>query len=250
VNAHSFHALFPASPRRCPTIWRIFPSLFALAILGLTPEALAEGEAPAPAPASEEDEEEEEPETYDGPATVLGGRDDKIAIGGYGGVTVLGTALDKQAAVLVGGEAALLLDHRFALGLGGMGLANEVNGPAFSNGDPSALGFGYGGGIMRYHLLSERSPLALSLGALVGAGGLTVLRKVGPYEYEYEDDPEDVDVFFVAEPSIQAHLYLTRWMRLGLNGSYRYVHFTSRDRYTDSDLGGFAGGGHLQFGWF
>lgn len=197
-----------------------------------------------------DDEDEDEPETYDGPATLLGGRDDDIAVGGYGGVTVLGTSIDKQGAVLVGGEAALLLDHRFALGVGGMGLANEIGGAPFPNGDPSALGFGYGGGILRYHLLSERSPVALSLGVLVGGGGLAVLRKVGVHEYEYQDDPEDVDVFFVAEPSIQGHLYLTRWMRVGLNGSYRFVHLTSRNGYSAADLGGFAGGAHIQFGWF
>lgn len=199
---------------------------------------------------AEESVEEKDEDTYDGPATVLGGSDDKIAIGGYGGITILGTSIDGQAAALVGGEGALLLDHRFAIGVAGRGLASEVGGLPFSNGDPSAMGLGYGGAVIRYHLVSERSPVAVSFGALVGAGGMTFLRKVGEYEFEYDDDPEDVDVFFVAEPSIQGHLYFTRWMRVGLNANYRFTEGVGRHGLSDRDLSGFAFGGHLQFGWF
>lgn len=213
-------------------------------------ETSADSEGDSDDGATADEEEEEEEEVYDGPGTLLGGSDDKIAFGGYGGVTVLGTSIERRAALLVGGEAAFLIDHRFAIGVGGYGLASEVSGPTFANGDGSALGFGYGGGILRYHFVGERSPLGLSIGALVGGGGLTHLRKLGEDDFEYDIEQDEPDAFFVVEPSVQGHLYLTRWMRLGINGSYRFVSGVNSLGLQDSDLAGFAFGGHLQFGWF
>lgn len=201
--------------------------------------------------ASEEEPEEEEP-PYDGPAALLEDGNDSIHIGGYGGLSLQGTSINGDAGLLVGGEGALLLGHRLAIGGAGYGLASEVNGPEYDNGDSSVLGFGYGGVVLRYHIMSKRSPVTASVGTLIGAGGLTLIRKTSTefdYEYDYDDDSE-ANAFFVAEPAAQVNLHLTKWMRLGVTGGYRFVRGPSLGPVSDGDLEGVTAGGHMQFGWF
>jgi hypothetical protein len=187
--------------------------------------------------------------TYRGPATLLDRPPGDLHVGGYGGLSVHGTGINGTAGVLVGAEGAILLDHRFALGLAFHGLSSEVRGPAFGNGDASVLGFGYGGPVMRYQLMSPKSPVTLSVGALLGAGGLTLVRRLADNDYEF-DETYAANAYFVAEPSAQVHLHLTRFMRIGVSGGYRFVVGPDLGVVTDSDLHGVTAGGHLQFGWF
>ncbi len=191
---------------------------------------------PAPAPKDE------------GPPTLLSKKGLKVS--GYGGISVLGSRTMRQNVAYVGGEAAVLLDHRLAVGIAGYGLASHITGPEDSFGDPQQLSFGYGGFLLRYSFLS-RYPYYFTIGTLVGAGGVA-------YTPEWTGDwsgrrSVEVEPVFVFEPSIGGHLNLTRWMRFGAQVSYRIVtgmnEASSVERPRDSDLSGFAYGGHLQFGW-
>lgn len=196
----------------------------------------------------EEKEEREEEARRDGPGTLLGGDDGKIDFGGYGGFNVLGSEVADGWGLLIGGEAGLLLDHRFSIGLAGYGLASRVEGPRFSDGERSILGFGYGGLTLRYQIVGK-GPIYLSLGSLVGAGAIALFEQDDD-ELEFNEDEQSVNGFLVVEPSLQVHANLTRWMRLGLDGSYRFVHGVNSYGYEERDLRGWSFGGHLQFGWF
>jgi hypothetical protein len=218
------------------------------------PESAPDETKSEPAVAAPSSESQKAPPApYDGPATLIDGDGEKMHVGGYGGLSVLGTSIYKSGGLLVGGEGAILLDHRLAIGLAGFGLASEVKGPDLTNGEESILGFGYGGAVFRYHLVSKRSPVTASLGTLIGAGGLTLIEKSTSDEfdpeYDYSEDAE-ANAFFVAEPSVQANLHLTRWMRLGVSGGYRFVRGPTLRGVSDEDLEGVTAGGHLQFGWF
>jgi hypothetical protein len=186
---------------------------------------------------------------YRGPGTLLSKSGEKIAVGGYGGVTVLATDLEGQTAMLIGGEGAVLLDHRLVIGLGGYGLTSVVDAAPFENGDRSLLMLGYGGPIMRYQFVGE-GPLVLSIGALIGGGGFGFLREISSQDWEVEEEYTTGQVFFVIEPSLQAHVHLTRWMRLGANLNYRAIQGANARGVDDQGLSSFSGGGHLQFGWF
>lgn len=190
-----------------------------------------------------------EPTPYTGPGTLLGGDDQKMVIGGYGGLTMLATGLENQAAMLIGGEGGLLLDHRFVLGLGGYGLASLVEAQPYENGDRAMLMFGYGGPILRYQFIGK-GPLSLSVGALLGGGGIGFLRELSDQDWEVDEDFSTGHAFFVFEPSVQADVHLTRWMRLGADLRYRAIEGAKARDVDDSGLSGFAGGGHIQFGWF
>lgn len=183
----------------------------------------------------------------EGPATLL---NKGLKVSGYGGVSVFGSRTAGQNVVYVGGEAAVLLDHRFAMGIAGYGLLSHVTGPNEYLGEPQRLSFGYGGFLLRYSFLSQY-PYYVTVGTLVGAGGVA-------YTPEWTGDWSghrhiDADPLFVVEPSIGAHLNMTRWMRFGVQVSYRLVAGASEasgvERPSDRDLSGFAYGGHLQFGW-
>lgn len=186
--------------------------------------------------------------TSDGPPTLLSKKAPKI--GAYGGATVLGSRTMGQNVVYVGGELAILLDHRLALGLAGYGLASHIAGASDIYRDPQRLGFGYGGLLLRYSFLSSL-PYYVTVGTLLGAGGVA-------YTPEWHADWShrsriEVDPVFVVEPSLGAHLNLTRWMRLGAQISYRIVSVTLQSEDSGmpraTDLAGIAYGGHLQFGW-
>jgi hypothetical protein len=154
-----------------------------------------------------------------------------------------------QGVVYVGAEGALLVDHRLAIGLAGYGLATRIEGPNDANGDPQRLGFGYGGFVLRYSCV-QRRPYYLTVGALVGAGGVAYHPDYDNHNFDRDDDVHP-DTLFVVEPSVGGHLNLTRWARLGVSVSYRMV--TGVDRLTqieEKDLSGFAYGGNLQLGWF
>lgn len=58
------------------------------------------------------------------------------------------------------------------------------------------------------------------------------------------------NAFFVAEPQLSAHANLTRFMRIGLDVSYRFTHGVTLRGYRDGDFRGLAAGAHVQFGWF
>lgn len=193
---------------------------------------------------------EKEPETpYSGPRPLLPSSKEKMSYGGYGGLTVLATGVQGQAAMLIGGEGGFLMNHRFVLGIGGYGLTSMVNVDRYANGDDALLLMGYGGPIIRYQFFGN-GPLVLSVGALFGGGGLGFLRETYDENWEIEEDYSTGQVFFVMEPSIQGHVQLTRWMRLGINLNYRAIQGVATRGVDDRGLSGFAGGGHLQFGWF
>jgi hypothetical protein len=184
----------------------------------------------------------------DGPATLLPKKG--LNVSGYGGVSVFASRTMGQNVAYVGGEAAVLLGHRLAIGIAGHGLASQVAGPDDFFGVPQQLSFGYGGFLLRYSFLSKW-PCYFTIGTLVGAGGVA-------YTPEWTSDWSgrrhvEADPVFVFEPSIGGHLNLTRWMRVGAQVSYRLVTGMSESssvaRPRDSDLSGLAYGGHLQFGW-
>ena len=183
-----------------------------------------------------------------GPPTLLG---ERITFGGYGGVDVRYSRVSGQDALLVGGEGALLLNHRLAIGGGGYGLSSLVSGPRSPDGHRTFVGLGYGGVIVRNNFVNERL-VYLSVGALIGAGGVGFFQQIDENEYDLEplDRGMDAGAFFVVEPSVGIHLNVTRWMRVGASATYRFTRGIDVEGLDDSDFSGPSAGGHVHFGWF
>jgi hypothetical protein len=190
----------------------------------------------------------ESPRKDEGPPTLLSNKAPRL--GGYGGPSVFGSRTMGQNVVYAGGEAALLLDHRLAIGLAGYALVSHVGGPTDVFGDPQRLGFGYAGLLLRYSFLGNY-PYYFTVGTLVGGGGVGYLPEWNGNWSRHR--ATQTDPALVVEPSLGGHLNLTRWMRLGVQVSYRFVSIAgvsnAAGRPSAEDLAGFAYGGHLQFGW-
>jgi len=193
---------------------------------------------PPPPPA----DTEEEPESEDEPPATLFGGDQAVVFGGFGGLNVRYTRVLGNDAVWVGGEGALLLNHAFSVGAGGGGIANEIN-PT----KQTRLDFGYGGLILRYHFFSSEI-VNFAVGGLIGAGSIGVHdRNLDADQVDWEEVGETV---FVFEPELGLYLNVTRWMRIGLTGGYRFVSGVEKNDLSETDVRGAAGGGAVQFGWF
>ncbi len=182
-----------------------------------------------------------EPETDTPPETLFGG-DQDVVLGGFGGLNVRYTRVLGADSVWVGGEGALLLNHAFSVGAGGGGIGNEINPTG-----KTRLDFGYGGLIVRYHFFSSEV-VNFAVGGLVGGGAIAV--------HDRHDNPDDIDwekigeTVFVFEPELGLYLNMTRWMRVGITGGYRFVSGVDKNDLSETDVRGAAGGGSVQFGWF
>jgi hypothetical protein len=167
-------------------------------------------------------------------------------VGGYGGASVMYSRIAGKDGVLVGGEGAVLLDHRLALGGAGYGWTRDTRGPADVDGVPRNLEVGYGGFLARYSVLTG-GLIYGSLGALVGAGA-TALRRDSENELREEARADASDSFFVFEPQLSVQVNLLRWMRIGVQGGYRITSGLGHLGYTEKDIDGLTLGGTLQFG--
>jgi hypothetical protein len=187
------------------------------------------------------------------PATLFDSTTD-FAIGGFGGLAVQYTRFAGTNAAQVCLEGALIIDHALTFGGGGCGITSMVDGTGYGEAphyDDDRLTFGYGGAIIRYHFLS-RELANVSIGALIGAGGVTVGRWGGSSGNDWEENFTErrSEAVFVFEPQLGGHLNITRWMRVGASAGYRLVGGTEMKGLSSSDLNGPTLGGHLHLGWF
>ncbi len=171
--------------------------------------------------------------------TLLSG---KAEHGGFGGPVVKFTQMNKQFGVLVGGRGGWIINHRVSIGLGGYGLANNVDARPFA---PDSLAtMGYGG--LEIELIGDSDRLIhYTFSTLIGAGGVS-LRRSGVHH----GDSENSDAFFVAEPTATVILNITAFFRIGLGAGYRFVAGSDTRGITDSRLRGPTGTLAFLFGKF
>ena len=179
--------------------------------------------------------------------------------GGFGGVVTKLTPIRGEAGVLVGGYGGWLIDHRLMLGLGGYGLSNQVRASADAEAiyapadEPLYIEFGYGGFMIEYVIAPSRL-LHVNVQALIGGGSVT-------YREDWHDDFLDDnpntrrygrrEALFVAEPTVNAELNVTTWMRISAGVGYRFVTGVDELRgLENTDLSGLSGTLALKFGGF
>ncbi len=144
---------------------------------------------------------------------------------------------------LVGGRAALLVDHVFAIGAVGEISVFNVPGSlvpdrlnsAFGN-TPGGMKIVYGGGYLAYHIFHDRI-VNFSLGSLAGWGRLGGEYLKGPGSR-----------FFIIEPELYIFLNLPRHARIGVGASYRISWGVDFHGIRDRDFRGFSVGLQVQAG--
>lgn len=199
----------------------------------------AAGTVPLPPPPTRHEE-------YDGPPLLLGHKNKKPQIGGYGGPTIAYSRMLGRDGVLIGGEGGVLIDHRLTLGGAGYAFSRTPDGPPAPDGSPRNYFSGYGGFVIRYAVYADM-PIYASLGLLLGGGAITLATR----DHDHEgDENAEVRGYFVAQPDASLHVNLTRWLRVSLLGGYRIASGVEAFHYQASDISGAVVGGNIQGGWF
>jgi len=174
-----------------------------------------------------------------------------IDSGGFGGPVMKFTEVDDRFGLMLGFRGGWIVDHTFVIGAGIYGLANTDN---FRNtidvepfGSRNELYMGYGGLELEW-IVSSHRVVHVSLQSLVGAGGIG-------FDSDHNDCcvDENVDAFFIVEPGVNVMLNVHRVFRIGLGGSYRFVHDVNvpgAPDLTNESLRGAAGILTLKFGSF
>ncbi len=173
--------------------------------------------------------------------TLLSGT---ITHGGYGGPEVKFTQIGDNFGVLVGGKGAWIINHTFAIGGGGYGLANniETNGPTYYT--RPVLNFGYGGVILEYIQNSDQL-VHYNISALIGGGGVNYRERNGG-----EMGDHFSETFFIVEPGANAEFNIAKFFRINLGVSYRILSNVEFDKFDQNDLGGVSGNVTFKFGNF
>jgi hypothetical protein len=204
--------------------------------------------AAAAAAAGDKPTSSAEAQVDEGPPLLLGRK--KQHVGGYGGMTIAYTHMLHRDGALIGGQGAVLLEHRLSIGGAGYGFTRSPDGPPLADGRSREYVTGYGGFLLRYAAYTN-FPIYASLGVLLGGGGIVL----APHEHDDDDDDVDNDDvegrgYFVAQPDLSLHLNPTRWLRFGLTVGYRFASAVNDFDYDAGAVSGVLVGGHIEAGAF
>ncbi|MEZ5084408.1 MAG: hypothetical protein R2750_13325 [Bacteroidales bacterium] len=190
-----------------------------------------------------------------------------IESGGYGAPEFKFGKVNDQFALLLGGKGGWVINHRFTIGGGGYGMTtnntfNYIEDLQDIDGNPVPdssrrldLGMGYGGIFFEY-VLNPKKAFHLTFPLFIGAGGaqLGVKSELDPSVPNYQDyttyEYVESSGFFVLEPGMNIELNMSKFFRLNVGASYRYISATDLQRLSGSDLSGFSFNLGLKFGKF
>jgi hypothetical protein len=168
----------------------------------------------------------------------------EIESGGFGGPGLKITNINGENALMVGGRGGWIINHSFVLGGGGYGLVTNVNAKV-TDSVHQYIEMGYGGVEIEY-IPSSNDILHLSVGLLVGGGGIGYKRE----DNDVFNASHKNSSFFVLEPSVNANLNVTHSFRIAAGVTYRYVSGLKSIVSTNADLSGPSATLIFKFGKF
>jgi hypothetical protein len=168
--------------------------------------------------------------------TLLG---EKAEYGWFLGPVVKFSSMVDEFAVMPGLRGGWIINHAFSLGLGGYGLANDIQLEGMTGPTSRDIDFGYGGLELEY-INSSNKVIHFTISTLVGGGGVTLPNIV----------PDAAEAVFVLEPMANLVLNVAPVMRVEVGVGYRWVTGTNSVYYDSSTLSSVSGGIALLFGKF
>ncbi|MCD4695597.1 MAG: hypothetical protein K8S16_05080 [Bacteroidales bacterium] len=187
--------------------------------------------------------------------------------GGYGAPELKLGNVNGEISLLVGGRGGWVIGNKFVLGGAGYGLTTNntfsytediLDGNENLTNDSTRtlnIDMGYGGILLEY-IAMPKNAIHLSFPLIIGAGGTSVSAKtlqeldnVNPQEWTKYDFVES-SAFFVVEPGINVELNMTKFFRLGMGASYRFISGTNLVRLSSNDLSDLSFNLTLKFGKF
>lgn len=174
-------------------------------------------------------------------------------IEGFGGVDMKVGDVVGERSLIVGGYGGVVINSNYLLGLGAYGITTK---PSFDGVIPNigtekrlTVYGGYGGILIGGNVLSKEV-VHLSIPVLLGAGNLDIsdddfFQGIGDTSFTVESS-----VFFVIEPGAQLEVNVTKYLRIGIGATYRWVQGLELENLSDGDVTGYNGMLSLRFGRF
>jgi hypothetical protein len=161
---------------------------------------------------------------------------EEFSLGGYFSPVVKLSTVNDQFGVFVGGRGGLIINHAFAIGFGGYGLANYVD--AINRGPLGEryMEMGYGGLDIEY-IYSPHNLVHFSFSTLIGGGGVLFNERSWGSDY-WDDRDRTVNGFFIVEPAVNVDLNVTTFLKTSIGASYRLVNGLKSDVSTNNELSG------------
>lgn len=193
-------------------------------------------------------------EAYEKPVkptkTLLG---DGTKVRGFGSLDIRMTQLNEDLGLLMGAHGGIILNNHFVIGLGGYGLTSNFKVENNEEIDDLYLYGGYGGLILGA-IFSPKEVVHIYTPVLIGAGGMEVTDRNYMNNFHRPQSPfssySETSAFFVVEPGLEVEINVTRFFKIGLGASYRFVSESDLESVSNKDLSGFSGGLSLKFGKF
>lgn len=182
--------------------------------------------------------------------------DGEVTWGGFGGPEVKFSTINGEFATFVGGRGGVIINSSFIVGIAGYGVvtSHELDNYFISGyADSSAyLRVGYGGLYLGY-VINPLKIAHITTGLTIGGGGAMYTRAYYQPEEDYWDKHKftyESSPFMIIEPAIGAELNITKFMRVEIGASYRFITFVELPQTVNSDIAGFSGYLIFKFGKF
>ncbi|MBL4704632.1 MAG: hypothetical protein JKY54_08930 [Flavobacteriales bacterium] len=170
--------------------------------------------------------------------------------GAFVGLSIKPAYVNGQEAMFTGGQIAIALGKKVNFGVAGYGLLTNVRSNQLAtSGSEYFIEMGYGG-LLIEPILGSDQVIHLAFPILLGAG-VSALSQNRPWNGFYdESEYVNSELFFIAEPGINAELNLFRFMRIAAGVGYRFIGETGVFNVTNTNLSGWTGNVTLKLGWF
>lgn len=184
-------------------------------------------------------------------------RNGRRASGGYGVITNKFTSINGEFANLTGVYGGWYINHSFLLGLGAAALTNNIAVPLEHSTDPLRnMSYMYGqvGMVTEYVIASDKT-FHLAFNLFSGAGFTVQYEREDwhdndDHEFDWDEEQQDENCFFVAEPGVQLEVNVFKWMRFCPGVSYRAAFGSDARGLSDNDLSNISYNATLKFGKF
>lgn len=173
----------------------------------------------------------------------------KIKHGGYLGIDMRYTEIKGASAMEMGGRLAWIINHSFALGVGGNGFISGLAIEDYSGDGYFEMAGGYGG-LLLEPIFFPKKAVHLSMPVIIGAGGLAYNADTYDEYHPFDSYYRNTDAFFMVNPGIELELNVMRFFRVALGGYYRWAYDVDIPGLKHDVLNGFSGGMALKFGFF
>jgi hypothetical protein len=175
------------------------------------------------------------------------------SLGFYGSFSLGYSQINGKDALVSGARGGMIFNHATAIGFGGYGFINNMEGYRWEDENlmKYSLAGGYGG-IFVEPIVGGLKPVHLAFPVLFGLGGVAQVRNYGPGYWNYPhffETPEN-DIFFIVEPAVELEFNLARFFRTAATVSYRYTSNIDLFGVDEDVLRGFHFGLIFKFGKF